>query len=60
MPHEQRALHRGDRGWEDTYSYGLGLLSYLKKIAFPGVGIVVGRNEDFSGNFITFQIGFGN
>jgi len=50
---------RADGGWQDTISYGLGLFYYLKKVAFPGVGIVAGRNEDFSGNFVTFQIGFG-
>jgi hypothetical protein len=48
-----------DGGWQDTVSYGLGLFYYLKKVAFPGVGIVIGRNEDFLGNFVTFQIGFG-
>lgn len=48
-----------DSGWQDTESYGLGLFYYLKKVAFPGVGIVAGRNEDFSGNFVTFQLGFG-
>ena len=46
-------------GWQDTISYGLGISYYLKKVAFPGIGIVVGKNEDFSGNFVTLQIGFG-
>ena len=48
-----------EEGWQDTAAYGLGLFYYLKRIAFPGVGIVAGRNEDFSGNFVTFQLGFG-
>lgn len=49
-----------DDGWQDTFSYGMGLFYYLKKVAFPGVGIVAGRNENFSGNFVTFQLGFGD
>jgi hypothetical protein len=53
------AADDADGGWQDTVSYGLGLFYYLKKVAFPGVGIVAGRNEDFSGNFVTFQLGFG-
>ena len=53
------AAGESEAGWQDTVSYGVGLFYYLKKIAFPGVGIVAGRNEDFSGNFVTFQLGFG-
>ena len=53
------AAGESDAGWQDTASYGVGLFYYLKKIAFPGVGIVAGRNEDFLGNFVTFQLGFG-
>jgi outer membrane protein assembly factor BamA len=49
----------GETGWEDTFSYGLGIFYYLKKVAFPGIGITAGRNGDFSGNFVAFQIGFG-
>jgi outer membrane protein assembly factor BamA len=45
-------------GWEDTVSYGAGLFFYLRKVAFPGVGVVAGRNSDFSGTFVTVQIGF--
>jgi outer membrane protein assembly factor BamA len=44
--------------WQDTISYGLGLFFYLKKIAFPGVGVIAGRNEEFSGNFVSVQVGF--
>jgi hypothetical protein len=53
------AAGESDADWQDTVSYGVGLFYYLKKIAFPGIGIVAGRNEDFSGNFVTFQLGFG-
>jgi len=49
----------GEDGWRQSMSYGLGLFFYLKRIAFPGVGVVVGRNEDFSGSFVTAQVGFG-
>jgi outer membrane protein assembly factor BamA len=45
-------------GWQDTVAYGVGLFYYLRKIAFPGIGIIVGKNEDFSGNFVSVQIGF--
>ena len=34
-----------------------GLFYYLRKVAFPGIGIVAGRNEDFSGSFVSVQIG---
>ena len=45
-------------GWEDTMAYGVGLFYYLKKVAFPGIGIVAGKNDDFSGSFVSVQIGF--
>lgn len=45
-------------GWEDTMAYGVGLFFYLKKVAFPGIGIIAGKNDDFSGSFVSVQIGF--
>ena len=45
-------------GWEDTMAYGIGLFYYLKKVAFPGIGILAGKNDDFSGSFVSVQIGF--
>ena len=38
-------------------SYGIGGYLYLKKVAIPGIGIVVGRNEKFQGNFVSFSVG---
>jgi len=37
---------------------GVGLFYYLRKVAFPGIGIVAGRNEDFSDSFVSVQVGF--
>lgn len=38
-------------------SYGIGGYLYLKQVAIPGIGIIVGRNERFQGRFISFSIG---
>jgi outer membrane protein assembly factor BamA len=47
-----------DEEWLSTFSYGLGIFFYLREVAFPGIGITIGRNEEFSGNYISIQIGF--
>jgi hypothetical protein len=55
-----------DKGWfnpvhnigvDEYESYGVGMYLYLRKIAMPGLGIVVGRNENFMGDYIAFSIG---
>lgn len=38
-------------------SYGVGGYLYLKNIAFPGVGLVMGYNDEFDGFFVSFSIG---
>ncbi len=45
--------------WEASRAYGAGLFLFLKEIAIPGIGVVVGRNPDFLGNFVDAQVGFG-
>ncbi len=56
-----------DAGWfnpvhelgADTYhSYGAGIYLYLKEIAIPGLGLVIGQNDDFLGGFVMFTLGF--
>lgn len=42
------------------FAYGVGGYLFVDAISLPGViGIVVGRNEEFMGNFISFQLGYG-
>ncbi|WP_127716282.1 BamA/TamA family outer membrane protein [Halobacteriovorax sp. HLS] len=38
-------------------SFGIGGYLYLKQVAIPGVGIVVGKNDKFQGSFISFSVG---
>ena len=40
-------------------AYGIGTYYFINLINLPGVGLVAGRNEDFMGTFIAFQIGMG-
>lgn len=40
------------------YSTGIGTYFYLKKIAFPGVGLVYGYNNEFQSSFYKFTVGF--
>ncbi len=40
-------------------AYGIGGYLFVDAISLPGViGILVGRNEKFTGNFISFQLGY--
>lgn len=42
------------------FAYGVGGYLFVDAINLPGViGIIVGRNEEFVGNFISFQLGYG-
>jgi outer membrane protein assembly factor BamA len=38
-------------------AYGIGAYYFINLINLPGIGLVLGRNEQFMGNFVTFQIG---
>jgi outer membrane protein assembly factor BamA len=38
-------------------AYGIGAYYFVNLINLPGIGLVLGRNEQFMGNFVTFQIG---
>jgi outer membrane protein assembly factor BamA len=38
-------------------AYGIGAYYFLNLVNLPGIGLVLGRNEEFMGNFVTFQIG---
>ena len=41
-------------------AYGVGGYLFVNAINLPGVvGLLVGRNEEFMGNFISFQLGYG-
>lgn len=40
-------------------AYGAAAYMFLKGIALPGIGIIVGKNDDYLGNFVSFSIGFG-
>ncbi len=40
-------------------AYGVGAYYFINLVNLPGVGIVVGRNQDFMGTFVSFQIGTG-
>ena len=48
-----------ESSYNSMTSFGGELLLYLRKIAFPGIGIIVGRNPDYLGNFASLSIGFG-
>lgn len=39
-------------------SFGVGGYLFLRQVALPGLGLVVGRNPRFMGNFMTVAIGF--
>jgi len=45
----------------NTYTaYGVGGYLFINAISMPGVvGLIIGRNEEFMGNFIAFQFGYG-
>jgi outer membrane protein assembly factor BamA len=41
-------------------AYGVGGYFFVNAISLPGVvGLLIGRNEEFMGNFIAFQLGYG-
>jgi len=41
-------------------AYGVGGYLFVNAISLPGVvGLIIGRNEEFMGNFIEFQLGYG-
>ncbi len=40
-------------------AYGIGGYYFVNLINLPGVGIAIGRNAEFMGNFVTVQIGMG-
>ena len=43
--------------WNQTFGYGVGFYLYLKKIAIPGLGLVVGVNPKFEKFYTTFSVG---
>ena len=42
---------------DSFFSLGLGGSLYLKNIAFPGVGLAFGYNDEFDGFFVSFSLG---
>lgn len=46
-----------DMATESVISCGMGGYLYLKNIAFPGVGLVFGHNNEFGGVFVSFSLG---
>ena len=45
-------------GHKETYAYGISTFMFLKKIALPGIGIIVGHNDKYLGDFVSVSIGF--
>ncbi len=42
-----------------TYtSYGVGTYYFLKQVAIPGVGVIIGQNSTYQGGFFSVTIGF--
>jgi hypothetical protein len=39
-------------------SYGIGSYFFLKKVAIPGIGLVIGTNTEYQDSFFKFTIGF--
>lgn len=42
------------------YSYGLGTYLFLKNITIPAVGVIIGHNSTFLGNFFAVSVGTKN
>jgi hypothetical protein len=40
-------------------AYGIGAYYFVNLINLPGIGLVLGKNDEFMGSFVTFQIGMG-
>ncbi|WP_455210318.1 hypothetical protein [Kaarinaea lacus] len=47
-----------DNNNKESFAYGISAFMFLKKIALPGIGIVVGRNDRYLGDFVSVAIGF--
>ena len=43
---------------KESFAYGVSAFMFLKKIALPGIGIVVGHNDKYLGDFVSVAIGF--
>lgn len=43
---------------KESFAYGISTFMFLKKIALPGIGIVVGYNDKYLGGFASVAIGF--
>jgi|GEM_PF-2269986 len=43
---------------KESFAYGISTFMFLKKIALPGIGIVVGRNSNYLGDFVSLSVGF--
>jgi outer membrane protein assembly factor BamA len=43
---------------KESIAYGVSTFMFLKKIALPGIGIVVGHNDNYLGDFVSVAIGF--
>jgi outer membrane protein assembly factor BamA len=43
---------------KESIAYGVSTFMFLKKIALPGIGIVVGHNDNYLGDFVSVSIGF--
>jgi outer membrane protein assembly factor BamA len=43
---------------KESIAYGISTFMFLKKIALPGIGIIVGHNDKYLGDFVSVSIGF--
>ncbi|MCG6969870.1 MAG: BamA/TamA family outer membrane protein [Gammaproteobacteria bacterium] len=43
---------------QESTAYGISAFMFLKKIALPGIGINVGHNDNYLGDFVSVSIGF--
>jgi hypothetical protein len=43
---------------KESFAYGISTFMFLKKIALPGIGIIVGHNDNYLGDFVSVSIGF--
>lgn len=46
-----------DTSREAYQSFGVGTYYFIKRIALPGIGLIVGHNADYKGDFVAFSLG---
>lgn len=51
-------IQQADNQATSYLSYGIGSYFFLKKVAIPGIGLIIGTNSEYQKNFFKFTIGF--